>query len=170
MPWVELGQIYECWVWDGQNLGPELISVIGNHEDGRGNDEVLALHWPMQDLSIPTIPSGIGAVFANLKGVELRFRIESVSADDFIQFPHLEVIHLERNRIASLDGNLFTHTPNIRFMTFDQNQLQVIGNELMDGLHQLRVARFLSNPCIDFAAFSEAQIPELKIRFENCAL
>ena len=144
--------------------------MTGNHEDGNGNDDVFGLFWSMHDVTIETIPSGIGAVFANLKAVAFQFGIESVSADDLMQFPHLEELHLERNQIATLDGNLLTHTPNIRWMEFDQNELQVIGNELIDGLDQLEMARFRFNLCIDFAASSQVEFQKLRSRFEICSI
>ena len=93
-----------------------------------------------------------------------------MSADDLIQFPHLEELQFFDNNLVTLDGNLFMNNPTLRLINFNNNFLQEIGNELIDGSNQLELASFITNHCIDLIATNELNFVELRKRFvDDCS-
>lgn len=161
--WQSLGVAYECWVWGVQNPGPELFEATGNHQTGRTNEDVQAFFADF-GFTTPTIPSGIGALFPNLRGLDYGRNLQIITAEDLRQFPHLEEIIIFRNNLVSLDGNLFMNTLNIRGLAFNTNFIQAIGDEILDGLDQLAWADFRVNACINFIGTNNATLMELRRR------
>lgn len=67
--------------------------------------------------------------------------------------------------IASIDGDLFQNTKKIQEISFIRGQFRNVGENLLDGLNDLKIADFQWNPCVNFYANSPEKIQELKLLF-----
>lgn len=101
-----------------------------------------------------------------------RIHSWSCSGEFFWWFEPLEIVeHLSTfqysfrfmyNQLESLEGNLFEHNPNLRYVSFSTNRLTNVGHGLLDNLPLLEQARFIRNPCIDVDANTPEEIEDLK--------
>lgn len=112
--------------------------------------------------SLATIPAGIENFFANLE----RFfwwngNISTIDSSAFEPFKSLSILELGGNKLVSLEGDLFKHTPNLHEIYFDFNLLEHVGHDLLSGLTELVRVDFRRNPCIDKHATTPQTIQEL---------
>jgi Leucine-rich repeat (LRR) protein len=97
--------------------------------------------------------------------------LKTISADDLKQFPKLEILFLNMNKLVSLDGNLFQHTRKLQSVDFYANELEHVGENLLTGLENLKYASFQNNPCIDIYANTHQKVQELNDQLPiKCAM
>lgn len=167
--WYIVDYQYTCYnptiISDG-NL-THVLNVTGNHPPGRNNSDVRAFFINANNHQFTLIPKGLERFFPALLafGWE-RGRLSATAAEDLEPFPALQVFDVFYNSLTSLDGDLFRHTPNLGLVTFSLNLLEEVGIGLLDGLHNLTMAAFDGNPCIDMFAETPEAIQELKRRLE----
>lgn len=111
------------------------------------------------------IPARIEQFFPNLIGLQwYNGGATTIVADDIKPFGDLEELYVFQTHLNSLDGDLFNYSQRLRMVFFSNNQLEHVGHNLLQGMPQLTQAHFNSNPCIDSAAVTPAEIEELNIR------
>lgn len=119
-----IGDVYGCdatWVQVGEE-SPILGGVSGNNLPGKDFTDV-------EHLNVETypdfIPKGVELYFPDLQSLRwFRTNLSAISKDDLKPFPRLSVLYLPINQILVLDGDLFSLTPNLRWISFIQNQLE----------------------------------------------
>ena len=121
---------------------------------------MLLIHYQTHLLRVPR---NIFSSFPELVGFEIfNSSITSVSAEDFRGMTNLQLINIQKNRLVSLDGNLFSNTRRLQFIGFAENLIENSGNDLLTGLNQLITVIFLSNTCINRQATTPQQIAEMR--------
>lgn len=159
-----IGNLYTCTTATDEASGnyTALVDVRGAHSQGRTNKDVQGLSvW--NQVSYFQIPRNIESFFPNLVGLAFWSGIfTSITADDLKPFPSLKLLDLSHNKLVTLDGDLFKHTPKIQAIYFFDNLITDVGNDLLTGLTDLKAVDFEDNTCISFQAYSPAAIESLK--------
>lgn len=143
-----------------------LDDVTGDHMPGKANEDVEAL-W-IEDQILPFIPQGIMSYFENL--IALTFfdnQMISISATDLQPFPLLQHFFSYGNKFASLDGDLFSFTPELTYIFLGYNEIQFIGPDLVTNLNNLQELHLQGNLCIDVEANTRAEVIELAPRLSD---
>lgn len=136
-----------------------LKNVTGVHKTGFSNDDVECL-W-IFDQNLPFFPHGIEEFFKNLKAVYVYNSLLSISAEDLRQFPNLEHFRLFKNNLPSLDGDLFSFNPLLKYIDMTTNGIQHIGHDLVTHLNNLEELYLYENICISRTAYTRAAVVEL---------
>ena len=161
--WTVSETVYGCeirTVLDVNNS--ELTAVNGSHWNEKKNTDVKAL-WLWNRNATSTIPSGIGKIFPNIRGLWwYKGGLEIITAEDLKQFPKLEELALYKNRLVALEGDLFKHVSNLKFISFEDNSITNIDANILDQMDQLEEAVFYGNDCIDYKANNRTEIELLK--------
>lgn len=155
----DLGLSYVCYATVTLNESTRLENVTGNHINGKTTDDVDYLQIWNQDL--PFFPEGIENYFKILKAlVIVESGLLSLSASDLEPFPKLVFLNLWRNKLVSIDGNLFEFTPLLASVDLNSNQIEHIGHDLVTHLDYLKTLDLTANPCISKDFISREQILE----------
>lgn len=156
----QVGTVYTCTarvLFDGNQ---NVTSVYGSHQSGKGNGNVQGLTLSSQDL--PFVPTNIQSFFANVLALDLDTNvISSINNKHLKQFPNLQLFSIWKNRITSIDSNLFDGLTSLKFISFDSNDLRHIGHDI--NIPSNGDMRFAHNPCIDQWANTPGQILNLKL-------
>ena len=94
--WLDSGSVYSCGVSDPSNseCKNKLTKIKGDHKYAHDNNGVIGF-WARGQV-LESIPDDIGTIFLNIK----RFwwndesKLQTLTAKDLKQFPHLEAIAL----------------------------------------------------------------------------
>ncbi|CAG9811572.1 unnamed protein product [Chironomus riparius] len=100
-----------------------------------------------------------------------RNRIETLDADLFVTMPKLRWVSFAGNRIRTLPGTIFRVNTVIECLSFENNGLVNIGIELVRGLEKLKGVSFDGNVCINSAYSKESNARDLLTKefTANCA-
>lgn len=138
-------------------------SATGNYLSGYTNADVEGFSV-QHDKLLNRLPKGIEKFFPILAGLDWRLgSLTSLTSEDLKPFPKLQMILLGSNKLTSLDGDLFVYSPEMHYISFDNNLLESIGYGLLDDLNKLTNAYFNGNPCINVATPPQT-IQELKVK------
>lgn len=149
----------------------ELKEIQGDHLEGRINANVTAFTVQNTHQSnLREIATNIDQFFPNLLFVFwMSSDLTKITADDLRQFPNLKVLSLADNKIESLDANLFRYNTKLQYVDFSKNRIQSVGLDIFKDLADLEVARFLENPCLNYAGSTPTTLETLKVRLvEEC--
>lgn len=152
---VLLTNVYACLgtVWKICDNSLKCAGVSNDHRDKKNNALVGFLQLDLYSFA-PTLPRSIEHFFPNLQSLKVMFgSLQKISSDD-LRYPKLKVLHLGRNKIRTLDKDLFVHTPKLIFVGFENNQIATVGYKLFDSLKDLRVLYMWGNDCVTEGAFS----------------
>lgn len=123
-----------------------LVGVKGDHLPGKNNLHVEAFDLQNQDLR--QIPSEVGIFFPYLRILQwFNSNLWSLSATDLQQFPNLILLIVSKNKITTLDSDVFRFTPRLISINFENNLLFHVGENMLGNLRYLTKAYFRSNPC-----------------------
>lgn len=168
--WVIAERQYSCpfaTITSDENL-THAINVTGNHTSGRSNTDVKAFTIYTDHEHLNRIPKGLGNFFPNLILFLWNYgSLTTLAADDLKPFPELQVFYAKNNKLVSIDGDLFMHSPNLILVDLQSNLLDHVGFGLLDGLNNLTSANFENNSCISVNAETPATIQELKLQLQN---
>lgn len=167
--WLTLNE-YSCipaaLISDG-NLS-HVFDVTGNHSSGKTNEDVKGFEIESNHQHLNRIPKGIEKFFPNLIAfVWYDGNLTTLIADDLKPFPKLQLFSALINKLVSVDGYLFKHTPTLKVIYLNVNLLENVGFGLLDGLNNLTNAYFQNNSCIHWIANSPATIQELNLKLRN---
>lgn len=157
-----IGSVYGC---DATVISLEdparITEVSGTHWVEKNDADVKGFHIDGQN-SLSIIPSGIQNFFFNLEAFQWwNGNISRIDSSTFASIPNLLSIHLFRNKLVTLDGDVFQNTRKLQRIYLQSNLLEHVGYDLLTGRTDLTYADFSSNPCIDVVATSSLQIQEL---------
>lgn len=116
------------------------ITVEGEHEEGRTNNDVHNLVF--EDSDINQLPSNIFQVFPNIQAIGASDSgITQITPNDFNFARRLAAIFVSNNQITRLTGTpfLFVFTRiSITHLNFYSNRIEMIANNFFNGLENLR--------------------------------
>lgn len=100
---------------------------------------------------LPTFPTELSDFFINLKCLDFfDCGMMEITKENLKNFPKLEKLKLEANKLKFLPGDLFEFTPKMAILSFLDNQIDGIGGQLLDKLEHLSEADFMGNVSINF--------------------
>lgn len=158
-----VGSRYACKVASIQNPETaEITQITGNHLANRTNANVEAFRI-FQGLHF--FPKNLTDLFPNLVYIEFtECPLMSISAADLAPWPNLRVLIANKNKIETLDGDLFKHSSNLTWIAFYGNPIQKIGANLLSYSSEWKYADFRKVSCVDTLAESAQQINDLKVQ------
>lgn len=133
-----------------------------------GNDNVQAISITKSVCNY--MPSGFENVFKNVEGLEIgSSALKVIRMSDLRPFPKLKNVWFPRNRLTSLDGNLFAYNPNLKIVGFHENHISSISSRLLSSLSHLTTVYLSDNVCINKNATSSFEINDLVEKIsEDC--
>lgn len=159
--WSSVGNLYTCNnpSITSHEVKKSLENVIGLHEAGKKNLDVEALNFREQELN--EIPPNVNSFFPNLKAILIyKTNLRTISPDD-LPFPMLEYFSSMFNKVHSIDGELFKTTPKLKVISFYENLLEHVGENIFKGLSELTHVDFRGNSCVDFWTWTPTELEEL---------
>ena len=113
-----MGPVYTCDFALIRNTEVNTVThVRSSHSFGRNNLDVLA--FVLRFHNAREFPFGIATHFHNVRGVQWSAAsLLSILANQLEQFPNLQVLVLEGNRLLTVDSDLFRHNPGLRQNNF----------------------------------------------------
>lgn len=171
------GSGYRCFV---QSLtitsknNRTITEVIGEHEKGRTNDDVVYLFSILK--TIRFIPLEVGTFFKNLETIRISMAgLRGIESSDFEQFGgKLKKIAFDNNAIQVLEADLFQFNPNLESIDFNTNKIVRIEDGAFDGLYNLTSLYLNDNPCTFYEdEYSWTDVVSLTIKnikkaYEKC--
>lgn len=147
--WSYANVIYTCSAKIVNNENPEMIEAIrGNHIADKCHIDVQGLVISEQVLK--QIPMNVAAFFPNLTGVNFYdTELASLDSSDLEQFPKMIFLRVMKNKLVTLDRDLFKFNPILQYIDFDTNFLERVGTDILGNLESLQEADFRNNPCIN---------------------
>lgn len=119
---------YECSATITLTDSNALESVIGDHDVGRTNDNVEYL--TIKDQFMPYFPERLLDYFKILKAVGItNTQLLTLSATDLQEIPGLLHVSVQENNLISLDGDLFSLTPHLKYFAADFNRIEHVGTD-----------------------------------------
>ena len=88
--------------------------------------------------------------------------ITTISAEDLKPLPNLLMLIIGGQKLITIDGDLFKHTPWVTDILFNDNIIENVGLDLLTGLTNLTYVDFTSNTCINRSADTPAAIENLR--------
>lgn len=177
--WMGIGAHYQCQTKPSKPSNVEtqyVTGVSGIHTSNRTNNDVDAIHIS-NCTNLSYIPKGLLSIFPNLIGIYLDgCDITSLNGTELNEYPQLRLFALELSPLQYVPGNLFSHNPDIFFVSFTDNKISAIGRDLLSSLNKLSEAYFENNTCInanattiqEVPAFNEKLIRECSLASEMC--
>lgn len=155
-----LGSAYQCQAKVVLSGSTVLESVTGVHLPENTNDDVEYLFLHTQSLTV--FPQGIVNFFKNLRALDFWYtHILVISAGDLQPFSRLEHFTLCCSNLTSVDGDLFSSTPQLKVVNLQLNQIQHIGLDFVTNLNSLQHLYLGGNICVNSLATTRAAIIEL---------
>jgi hypothetical protein len=94
-----------------------------------------------------------------------------ISAQDLRQFPNLILLSLSKNKITTLESDVFKFTPRLILINFDNNLLFHVGDDFLETVRYLSKAYFRSNPCFNDYELTPSAVRRLNERIpEACPM
>lgn len=144
--------------------------VIGAHIHGKSNRDVEVLQVSNQP--IKKMPRELESFFPKLIGIFFNHcNLTKITKEDLKPYKYLQYFSVRSNSLKTLDGNLFQHSPDLKFISFGYNPISKVGKNLLNNLHHLEKVSFIKTKCIDKAATQDSkQVEELKKELlEKCS-
>lgn len=155
-------KIYQC---DTKNLNVEAHSVVenisGRHLEGKKHVDVERLQIAHQVCHF--MPSGFDIFFPNLRSLRIvSSGLKQINLSDLKPFPLLMFIEVYANDVSTLQTDIFSGTPRLTSIRFEDNKIEKVGRDLLEQLKALRKAQFRGNICISQSADSNDKIGALQ--------
>ena len=84
-------------------------------------------------------PGAFSGVGGELRRLLITSTLEVIPEGAFDGLGQLKYLHLDRNRMKTVDRLTFSHLPNLTVLLLSSNQVEAIHDEAFDGLSQLKV-------------------------------
>lgn len=162
---IYVKDVYRCNVTVmNVEMADEVVEgVSGTHLAMKQNDDVNV--FSVRNKPCRFLPSGIGALFKNLQGLEIyRAGLKAITREDLKQFPNLKVLWIYANDIQTLPAGLLENSPKLIFISFWNNNINSIAADIFDTLEDLQRVTLKENSCISRNAVNENQMKELKLK------
>lgn len=130
----------------GEILQTGEAEVVGVTNEGHAAKEVEMLN--LENRVIPKLPPKLSSFFGNIRVLYLHsVQLTEVSSADF-DYPRLNYLSLSKNKLTSLDADLFKNIPKLRVFSVVDNPLTQVGRNLLDTVPLLTNAYFYRTSCI----------------------
>lgn len=164
------GQKYACVVENLTTSATNRIvaGVIGNHIEGKTNDDVVKVFVQYQ--YCPYLPINLGTYFKNLEILYvMKSNVSHLTNDDLTGLTKLKLFDVSYNPITRLHHDFFKGHETIEIISFYDCELTFVEKGSLAPLVHLKEGHFQGNPCIDFRGDDESLLPAL-IReiHQNC--
>lgn len=167
---VYVENVYRCniTVMNIEVADAVVQSVGGTHLARKQNDDVNV--FSIRNKPCRFLPSGIGSLFKNLQGLEIyRAGLKAITKEDLKQFPNLRVLWIYANDLLTLPSGLLEHNLKLNYISFWNNNINSIADDIFDPLEGLERVILKENSCISRNAVNRTQVTELKLKIaEKC--
>lgn len=165
-----VGSFYTCEVrfWIVVIDYMTVSNFQGRQSSGKRNYNVHGLK--VTEMTTKYFPINLCMHFHKLEAIEVvGGKMARLEKRDLKPFPHLKILWLPRNNIETLSNDVFEGNKKLEKMSFYQNRLHFIGNEVLAPLKSLQFVSFELNECIDRYAQSLICMEKLEREIkENC--
>jgi hypothetical protein len=158
-----IGEVYQCKdpiiadFGDGKNLA----NITGYHESGKSHEDVKGV-YAGTSLNTTNFPRDFGEFFPNLIYLGyLNTKFTSISSEDLRNLPSLKRFYIANSNLISIEGDLFKHSPSLRWIRFLKNPFEHVGHNLLSGLYRLESVGMYNNNCINQTADTPEAIREI---------
>jgi hypothetical protein len=165
----QVGNTYIC---DARVTGGtgniNVTSITGGHWSGRNNNDVKGIQFNNQNLNF--IPRGITSFFGNINTVRfLTTPVRGISKFDLQQFgSSLKHFVLYNNGLEAVDGDLFSLTRYIQFVSFGNNKITNVGPNIFGPLvGSLSELDFSNNLCVNWRVNNVNGVTDVKRRLNH---
>lgn len=156
-----LGSKYGCVAKVLEYEGRYVTGVTQNHLINRTNSDVK--QFDVQNQLVGFVPLGIGNFFPYLNYFRMyTTNLKEISKEDLQQFPNLEAIVLDSNKIEVIEADLFENTPKLVYVDFRYNSIMSVGPTIFDSLTRLKSAYFNGNLCISASYTTASEMTTLR--------
>lgn len=159
------GEVYTCIGTFSGSGSTVLQNMTSDHKPGYTNDDVEYLGVWGEQVGGPNstfIPQGIENFFRNLKVLRWNTRMTSIVAENLRAFSKVIHLSLDFNSFTSLDSNLFSFTPLLRYIDLDFNRIRHIGENTFTNLTNLEQLYLRDNDCVDAQAHHREAVVSLE--------
>lgn len=162
------GAVYECnvqFILNPVENPSQITGVTGTHLEGYCSSNVKSVVFDNNPLT--AIPQNILCFFPNLIALrvirgQFGFTVKEIYGNELIEYENLQVFALEQTDLVRNPGNLFASNSALRHVSFSNNSVQNVGENVLNNLPLLESADFLMNVCIDDKAANLEELKELK--------
>lgn len=127
--------------------GTELVSITGQHEDSKTNDDVQYLSIIYFNNFLHTFSSIFCDTFENLKAVELRgLQLQSIDEDSLRNCSQLEYLWLVSNEFTEIPETLLDENKNLKaILIFYNNNLESLPENLLSNQSEVKYLSLHTN-------------------------
>ena len=143
---------YVCHVSTGSITQPrtQITKFIGKHIENQTNKNVNEIH--IKDMMVHFFPRGVPNLFQGIVKLELRgCGLKEICRKDLQGLGSLRSVDLSHNKLRRLPDDLFIDTPQLEWISFENNLLVSFTSKLLDPIEDNRMefVSFRNNPNID---------------------
>lgn len=140
-----------------------LVEVNGEHVEGHSNENVQMVYANKQ-IGPCRLPRDMKNFFPRIDGIKwIHGSLSTIDADD-LNFPDLNLLDLQDNKLISLPSDLFRNSHKLQWIQLDFNKISHVGRNFFDDLKEIGTIRFRSNPCMNVSAETPEEIEDLKLQ------
>lgn len=160
----KIGRAYTCEVislnlTDSSNY---ITDISGNHLRGKSNSDVKVVSFRNFCSDLTFVPKGISSFFANIIGLTFTScGIDHLIGDELLEYSNLQYWSILYSKVSRIPGYFFATNQNLLFVQFGFNEIENVGEGLLDNLQSLTYANFIQNICINKFAENQSQITSL---------
>lgn len=111
-------------------------------------------------LNITFVPSELFVIFPQLKKLELRAKIDTLDANDFVNATHLQHLTLN-NQLSVVPTRIFSLARNLTSITLSKNRITHVEDYAFDGLEQLEQLVLAKNQLKSLNRLAFVGLPKL---------
>lgn len=147
-----------------------VAGVLNKHLKGKSSVHLKYLR--AQNQNIPQLPMNMEKFFPNLMSLVVRSGLQQISKN-VLKYPKLKHLGLSKNKLRTLDGDLFEFVPKLKTLFLSFNPILHMGLNILDSLGQLETVAFHKLKCKSFGAIhnfeenSAQKIEKLKQQLEQ---
>jgi Leucine-rich repeat (LRR) protein len=141
---------YSCEARPDGEQNPDMNNIVkmtSVHVPGNTNFDVKGITF--QDCNMKIIVNDIGKHLPNLMSVIADHSgLEKINERDLRQFPQMTFFSAAGNHIKLLFNDLFTNNPLLKTVNLSENEITIVGPNIISDLQQIKFILLAKNPCI----------------------
>lgn len=150
-----VGNIYYCWIKKGPQILTQetahIDAALGTHSSSKHDNDVLGF-WVRSGV-IHYFPQGLDKIYANLELIYIiGVKLKEVHQSDLKPFTKLMELDLSKNQIEIIDEGLFEFNNELKYISFEDNEIYHIPPDVFNNLKFLKYLKFEKNKCISKSA------------------
>jgi hypothetical protein len=169
--WV-IGRVYECLSTPPNDPTDKTVtSITGSHLFYHDHSDVQLLSFD-GNTTLSFVPRGALKFLPSLIAIRIwRTEIDVLRGDEFEEMPQLQWLSFHASTLHTVSGYLFSSTPSVTFVNFQNNRIQRVGYDLFTPLDNEQLVRvdFAVNSCISQTAGNPTAMATLIVNLrERC--